>query len=56
VAARLLAAFGNDVEDVLDTLACAADEADPMNYLKLEVERQRAAMTGIEHHREGASP
>jgi hypothetical protein len=46
VAVRLLAAFGDDVEDALDTLACAADEADPMNYLKLEVERLRTAM----HH------
>ena len=36
-------AFGDDVEGALDTLACAADEADPMNYLKLEVERLRAA-------------
>jgi hypothetical protein len=43
VAARLLAALGDDVEDALDHLACAADEADPMNYLKLEVERLRAA-------------
>ncbi|MET4244600.1 hypothetical protein [Bradyrhizobium sp. RT10b] len=41
VATRLLAALGDDVEDALDTLAVAADEADPMNYLKLEVERQR---------------
>ncbi|MET4345687.1 helix-turn-helix domain-containing protein [Bradyrhizobium sp. 482_C4_N1_1] len=41
VATRLLAALGNDFEDAMDTLACAADEADPMNYLKLEVERQR---------------
>jgi hypothetical protein len=42
VAARLLAALGDDVEDALDHLAVAADEADPMNYLKLEVERLRA--------------
>jgi hypothetical protein len=39
VAARLLAALGDDVEDALDTLAVAADEADPMGYLKSEVER-----------------
>jgi hypothetical protein len=41
VAARLLAALGGDVEDTLDTLAAAADEADPMGYLKMEVERLR---------------
>jgi hypothetical protein len=39
VAARLLAALGDDVEEALDTLAVAADEADPMAYLKSEVER-----------------
>lgn len=39
VASRLLAALGNDVEAALDTLAVAADEADPMRYLKWEVER-----------------
>jgi hypothetical protein len=39
VAARLLAALGDDVEEALDTLAVAAEEADPMGYLKSEVER-----------------
>jgi hypothetical protein len=39
VAARLLAALGDDVEDALDTLTVAADEVDPMGYLKSEVER-----------------
>lgn len=39
VAARLLAALGGDREGTLDTLAAAADEADPMLYLKLQVER-----------------
>lgn len=43
VAARLLAGLGDDVEDALDTLAAAAEEADPMAYLQLEVERHRAS-------------
>ncbi|MDE5465228.1 helix-turn-helix domain-containing protein [Bradyrhizobium sp. CSS354] len=41
VAARLLAAFDDDVEEALDHLAVAADEADPMSYLKQQVERTR---------------
>lgn len=38
VTARLLAALGDDVEDALDTLAVAAGEANPSQYIERDIE------------------
>ena len=49
VATRLLAAFGDDVEEALDVLACAEEESDPSQFIERYIEaavRDQARRTG----------